>query len=215
MQNRSLRRTTAALLASLLLAGCGGAEDPSTTPIAGDPAVGESLVSGPLCDALPRGTEPGAPALLATEPASVALTWIPVIMNFEASVRAAGMEDELREAEGVTILAPTDEAFLAALSQDTIDDLLLFRHDELRGVLENHIIDGQLSLEELREAGTVSARSGREITVTPAEGDMVTLDDRSQTVCGDYAVGNARIHVVDGMLGEMPEPAEEDVPVGG
>lgn len=213
MLNRPMRRAAAALLTVLLVSGCGTDAEPGPVVIA-DPGADDGT-SGPLCDALPRGEEPGAPRLIADETAEIALTWIPVIMNFEASVRAAGMEEELREADGVTIFTPTDEAFLAALSQDTIDDLLLFRHDELRALLEDHIVDGELSLADLAEAGTVTARSGAEITITPAADGMVTLDDRSETVCGDYAVGNARIHVVDGMLGEMPEPAATEGPGGG
>jgi uncharacterized surface protein with fasciclin (FAS1) repeats len=33
---------------------------------------------------------------------------------------------------------------------------------------------------------------------------MARLDDRAETVCADYAVANARIHVVDGVLGVSP-----------
>ena len=41
------------------------------------------VVSGPLCDALPSGDDPGAPESLTGEPADVALQWIPVLTTFE------------------------------------------------------------------------------------------------------------------------------------
>ena len=106
-------------------------------------------VSGPLCDLLPAGDDPGAPATLTDEPAAVALTWIPVLTTFEAAVRATGMAGEL---DDVTILAPTDDAFPAAFDRRRLDDLLLTRRRELRALLEAHILDGARSLAEPRTA---------------------------------------------------------------
>ena len=67
---------------------------------------------GPLCDALPAGDDPGGPAQLAGLDAAVALTWIPVLTIFEAGTRAAGLTTELADADGLTIFAPSDDAFL-------------------------------------------------------------------------------------------------------
>ena len=156
-------------------------------------------MSGPLCDLLPSGDDPGAPETLTDEPADVALTWIPVVTTFEAAVRAAGLADDLRKADGVTILAPTDDAFAAAFDRQTLDNLLLSRQRELRALLEAHIIDGSLSLAALRDAGSVTTRAGEKLTVAPA-GAMARFDDRATTVCADYDVANGRIHVIGGVL---------------
>jgi uncharacterized surface protein with fasciclin (FAS1) repeats len=156
-------------------------------------------VAGPLCDLLPSGDDPGAPASLEDEPADVALTWIPVVTTFEAAVRASGLGDYLRTADGVTILAPTDDAFARAFDRQTLDDLLLSRQRELRTILETHIIDERLSLAALRDAGSVTTLAGNELTVAPA-GAMARLGDDATTVCADYDVANARIHVIDGVL---------------
>ena len=67
-----------------------------------------AVVTGPLCDLLPSGDDPGAPALLTDEPADVALQWIPVVTTFEAAVRASGLAGYLRRADGVTILDASD-----------------------------------------------------------------------------------------------------------
>jgi Fasciclin domain len=130
------RRVVAALVAAIAAAGCSGADKPERA----------SMVAGPLCDLLPSGDDPGAPETLTDEPADVALQWIPVATTFEAAVRASGLADDLRKADDVTILAPTDDAFAAAFDRQTLDNLLLSRQRELRALLEAHIIDGSLSL---------------------------------------------------------------------
>src|SRR5688572_14008955 len=157
------------------------------------------VVSGPLCDQLPSGDDPGAPADLTDEPADVALQWIPVVTTFEAAVRASGLADDLRKADGVTILAPTDDAFAAAFERQALDDLLLSRQHELRALLEAHIIDGSLSLAALRDTGRVTTLAGDTLTVAPV-GAMARFDDRATTVCADYDVANGRIHVIGGVL---------------
>jgi uncharacterized surface protein with fasciclin (FAS1) repeats len=149
---------------------------------------------------LPSGDDPGAPATLADEPADVALTWIPVVTTFEAAVRASGLAGYLRRADGVTILAPTDDAFAAAFDRQRLDDLLLSQQGELRALLEAHIVEERLSLAALREAGRVTTLAGEELTVAPA-GAMARFDEEATTVCADYDVANARIHVIDGVLG--------------
>jgi uncharacterized surface protein with fasciclin (FAS1) repeats len=156
-------------------------------------------VIGPLCDLLPSGDDPGAPASLTDEPADVALQWIPVLTTFEAAVRASGLAGYLRTADGLTILAPTDDAFAAAFDRQTLDDLLLSRPRELRALLEAHIIAGSLSIAALREAGNVTTLAGDKLAVAP-KGAMARFGNRATTVCGDYDVANARIHVVDGVL---------------
>jgi uncharacterized surface protein with fasciclin (FAS1) repeats len=172
-------------------------------------------VSGPLCQALPTGDDPGAPATIVGEPPDVVLTWIPVITTFEAAVRAAKLEPRLREMDGVTILAPTDEAFEAAFEEQQIDDLLLKRHDELRELLEAHIVAGTHTLADLRDAGEVTTLAGETLKVSPAKA-MARFEDEAKTVCADYAAVNARIHVIDGVLpnslrvGRPPSPRQPE-----
>jgi uncharacterized surface protein with fasciclin (FAS1) repeats len=186
---RVLRRGIGVAALALALAGCGSGDGPppAPTPVA---------VSGPLCDALPAGDDPGAPATLADDPADVALQWIPVLTTFEAAVRATGIAGEL---DDVTILAPTDDAFAAAFDRGRLDELLLKDHDDLRALLEAHIVEGQRSLADLLEDGRATTLAGGEIEAAPADG-MARLDGRATTVCADYAAANARIHVIDAVL---------------
>ena len=193
-------RVVAALAVAIAAVGCSAGDDETPGRAAQPHQANTSIVAGPLCDLLPSGDDPGAPETLTDEPADVALTWIPVLTTFEAAVRAAGLADELRRADGVTILAPTDDAFASAFDRQTLDDLLLSRHRELRALLEAHIVDGSLSLAALRDAGTVTTLDGDTLTVAPA-GAMARFDGRATTVCADYQVANGRIHVIGGVLG--------------
>jgi Fasciclin domain len=194
------RRVVAALVVAIAATGCSGGDD-DTPERAARPheAPNTSIVAGPLCGRLPSGDDPGAPETLTDEPADVALTWIPVVTTFEAAVRAAGLADDLRRADGVTILAPTDDAFAAAFDRQRLDKLLLSRQRELRALLEAHIIDGSLSLAALRETDRVTTLAGDTLTVAP-KGAMARFGARATTVCADYAVANGRIHVIGGVL---------------
>ena len=194
------RRVVAALVVAIAAAGCSGGDDDMPDRAARThEAPNRSMVAGPLCDLLPSGDDPGAPETLADEPADVALQWIPVVTTFEAAVRASGLAGDLHRADGVTILAPTDDAFTNAFDRQKLDDLLLSQQGELRAILEAHIIDGSLSLAALRDAGSVTTLAGDTLTVAPA-GDMARFGGRATTVCADYDVANAKIHVVDGVL---------------
>jgi hypothetical protein len=194
------RRVAAALVVVIAAASGSGCGDERPERAAGPRETQKAPgVVGPLCSVLPSGDDPGAPASLTDKPADVVLQWIPVVTTFEAAVRASGLARYLRRADGVTILAPTDDAFAAAFDRQTLDDLLLKRQRELRALLEGHIIDGSLSLAALRSAGSVTTLAGDTLAVAPA-GAMARLDDGATTVCADYDAANARIHVIDGVL---------------
>jgi uncharacterized surface protein with fasciclin (FAS1) repeats len=194
------RRVVATLLAAIVAPSCSGGDGDNPEPPSQARGVPNArVVTGPLCDLLPSGDDPGAPASLRDDPADVALQWIPVLTTFEAAVRASGLAPYLRRANGVTILAPTDDAFAAAFDRQTLDDLLLSRQRELRALLRAHIVDRSLSLAALRDAGSVTTLAGDTLTVAP-KGAMARFGDRATTVCANYEVANARIHVIDSVL---------------
>jgi len=178
-------------------------DDPQPGAPAG--AVTADGLRGPLCDQLPKGDEPGAPQFLREMAADEALTWMPVLTVFEAGARATGIDEELRTSEGVTILAPSDDTFARVFGDQTLDDLLLSRTDELRALLEAHIVGELASIDDMVVAGRLTTLSGDTLTVRGAEG-LLQLNDRAGTLCGDYQAANARIHIIDGLLGDLPAP---------
>ncbi len=197
-------RLLTVILLVLALAACGG-----DSADAGDEDASAPELVGSLCEVLPQAGEPGGPEVLATMRADEALTWIPVVTYFEAAARATGMDAELADAEAVTILVPTDDAMLLALNQSTYDELIISRQDELRRLLEAHIVDGRHSLEELEAAGTVTTIGGDTHDVW-VEGELPVFGPTAETVCGGYSTANATIHVIGGVLGDLPELAEDE-----
>ncbi len=208
---RTTPRLAAAVLSlALAAAGCSSSDADSRTGArqANGDSVATPRVTGPLCDLLPSGTDPGNPALLAHEPADVALQWIPVLTTFEAAIRASGMAAELRATKGMTILAPTDDAFEAKFSEDTVDELILTRKDDLRRLLKSHMVDGSRSLAELIDAGSVTTLAGESVQVARADA-MARIADGAETVCADYQATNVRIHVINKVLGDLPTTAND------
>ncbi len=195
-----------ALATLLAVTGCTGGDATDVdgiTPVA-------FTVTGPLCAELPAGTEPGNPESRAGMPAEQAVQWIPVLTTFDAAVRATGLAGELT---GVTVLAPTDDAFAEKFSRTNLDELLLHDTDELRELLREHLLTAPMSVAEMVAAGTVKTVAEGELTVT-AQGPVARFGNEAETVCADYQATNARIHVIDHVLGSLPSSAggEDDHP---
>ncbi|GAB3842425.1 hypothetical protein GCM10029963_15440 [Micromonospora andamanensis] len=202
---RRILPITGAALAAVLLIGLGSTSGKDSG--AADAVPAGVAVTGPLCDLLPAGSEPGNPASLADQPADQALQWIPVLTTFEAAVRATGLAEELTRE--VTILAPTDDAFAGKFSRTNLDELLLRDTDELRELLRDHLVAGALPVADLVAAGTVTTVAGTSLTVTGV-GQGARLDEQAETVCADYRAAGVRIHVINEVLGDLPTTAGQD-----
>ncbi|MEU5964527.1 fasciclin domain-containing protein [Micromonospora parva] len=163
-------------------------------------------VTGPLCAALPTGTDPGNPSFLAGQPVDQALRWIPTLTTFEAAVRTSGALTDLPTGADVTILAPSDDAFAAMFSEDNWDDLMTRHTDQLRTLLKAHLITGTHTIDDLATAGTTTTLDGTTVTVTRT-GPTTRLADRADAVCADYRATNARIHIINAVLGALPKTA--------
>ncbi|GIF75228.1 fasciclin domain-containing protein [Asanoa siamensis] len=194
----------AALAAALLTTGCTGAaaDEPSRGTAAAGAGGG---VSGPLCAELPTGDAPGNPNALASQPLGEALKWITVLTTFEGALRASDLLPELAGKPAITVLAPTDDAFGTKFSQDNLDQLMIKDKETLRTLLRAHIIDGSLSLADLRDADTLRTLDGTAVTIKPS--DAMASIGEAVTVCADYRMANGRIHVINHVLGNLPTTA--------
>ncbi|MEU4553640.1 putative surface protein with fasciclin (FAS1) repeats [Micromonospora violae] len=202
---RPRSHTPRLLAVALLLATTACTATTDTTPPAN---TGAPQVTGPLCAALPTGTDPGNPTFLASQPVDQALRWIPTLTTFEAALRTSGALTDLPTDTGVTILAPSDDAFAAKFSEDNWDDLMARHHDQLRTLLKAHLIAGAHSIEDLVTAGTATTLDGATVTLTRT-GPTARLDDRADAVCADYQATNARIHIINAVLGPLPTTADD------
>jgi hypothetical protein len=107
-------------------------------------------------------------------------------------IRAAGLEDMLKEDGSYTMFVPTDQA-LAALPksvQTQLDD-----PDTLKDVLLYHIVEGDPNYTDLTEAGQVTTLQGSDLTVTTDKDDT---DHYYFYLNGDARVENYRYRIVNG-----------------
>jgi uncharacterized surface protein with fasciclin (FAS1) repeats len=204
-----LRRTgtTAALLLtlSLSLAACGddgdngdssGNENTPSSSMNDDSKAGAAADTfGPGCSAIPTS---GAGSFngMATEPVATAASANPLLKTLVAAVGEAGLVDTLNSAEGLTVFAPTDDAFGKIPKKDL--NAVLADKDLLTKILTHHVIAGQLGPDEI--AGEHETLAGDMVTVEGA-GDAFTVGpDSAAVLCGNIPTANATVYVIDSVL---------------
>ncbi len=175
---------------------------PSATPV--------SKPTRSLCPFLPSGTDPGSPADLVDKTADTAISAIPVLTVFGSAVQQTGMDERLRNASEVTVLAPTDDAFLTDLSEEELDELILRRHGDLEALLEMHVIPSRRSLAQLVRTRSVPTLAGGVATFASPDGS-VRISDDAQVTCSDLNAANGTIHIIDSVLGRKPVPPEVEL----
>ena len=98
---------------------------------------------------------------MADDPVATAASNNPLLTTLVAAVTEAGLVDTLNSAEGITVFAPTDDAFAKIPKKDL--NALLADKKALTTVLTHHVVAGQLSPEDV--AGEHETLAGDMITV--------------------------------------------------
>ncbi|MFN0089565.1 MAG: fasciclin domain-containing protein [Acidimicrobiales bacterium] len=117
------------------------------------------------------------------------------------AVQAAGLVDALRAPGPLTVFAPTDQAFGAALSSLGITkEALLADKARLTAILQYHVVPGRVTAADVvKLAGQeVSTLGGKAAKVT-VSGGTVSVND-ARVVTPDVAASNGVIHVIDKVL---------------
>jgi len=215
MQRNTLRRTgglaALALTATLGLAACGGSDDStasasdktSTSSMPSDKMSSSDSMSsdagaqtfGPGCSAIPTS---GAGSFngMATEPVATAASANPLLKTLVKAVGVAGLADTLNSADGITVFAPTDDAF-GKIPPKTLDKVLKDKKT-LTAVLSHHVIGEQLSPDQL--AGEHKTLAGDTVTVKGSGEDFTVDDENAKILCGNIPTANATVYVVDTVL---------------
>jgi len=117
--------------------------------------------------------------------------------TFVAAIEAAGLENELRAPGPHTVFAPSDGAF-AKLGKDTLDGLLHpDNRQELRQLLLNHIVEGEVQLRG-SEGATVKTLGGKTWTVKHELRGFVIENAIIDKV--GVVASNGLIHIIDRVL---------------
>jgi uncharacterized surface protein with fasciclin (FAS1) repeats len=218
---RSIQRVVtlgAAAAAVVVLGACSApSQEPSTAtdvppvptvaaagPLTPEPGPGSTTaaeVFGPGCASLPTGDDPGSLSSMSLAPVAAAAGTNPQLTTLTELIGRANLTEALNAAPGLTVFAPTNEAFaklsperLAALQADPA---------RLGPVLQYHVSGVRQSAEELKAAGTVTELAGGTVRIGGA-GEEMTVADASGTtanvVCGNIPTGNATVFLIDSVL---------------
>jgi uncharacterized surface protein with fasciclin (FAS1) repeats len=153
---------------------------------------------GPACSAVPASGA-GSFTGMAQDPVATAASNNPVLSSLVGAVKEAGLVDTLNGADGITVFAPTDDAF-SALPKATLDAAMADPKGLLTSVLTYHVVEGKLSPEML--AGTHETLQGGTIEITGAGKDF-KVNGQSSVVCGNVQTANATVYIIDNVL--MPK----------
>ncbi len=215
MNHRSLRRSSGiaalALVATFGLAACSGDSDSETaadnpaTAASSDTASSDAASPGAMdaaadtfgagCSAIPAS---GAGSFngMATEPVATAASANPLLKTLVAAVGKAGLVDTLNSADGITVFAPTDDAFGKIPPKDL--DAVLASEDTLTKILTYHVVAGELAPDDL--AGTHETLEGEKVTVEGSGDDFTVGADDAKVLCGNIPTANATVYVIDSVL---------------
>lgn len=203
---------TVGAIALLALSACGDGDTDTTA--AGSSATPSMSASAPMassspsmasaqfgsgCAAVPTDpANPGSFEAMAKVPVATAASGNPVLSTLVTAVKKANLVDSLNGAQGVTVFAPTNDAFAKIPKADL--DKVLADDATLKKVLTYHVVPEQLSPDTL--AGTHKTLQGGELTVT-GSGTSFTVNGTSMVVCGNVSTANATVYIVDTVL--MPK----------
>lgn len=217
--NRSLRRTSGlaalALTATLGLAACGGSDSEgadsgtaSQTPTSEAPSPSDDMSSSAA-----EGTDPAAQTFgdgcaavptsgggsfdgMATEPVATAASANPLLKTLVTAVTKAGLVDTLNSADGITVFAPTDDAF-AKIPKKTLNSVLADKKT-LTKILTYHVVPGELTPDQL--AGTHKTLEGEKLTVKGSDESFTVGTGKANVICGNIPTANATVYVIDSVL---------------
>ena len=208
------RKAAAALLCSAVIAVSASACSSSTSKPAAAPAASSSSSMTPAggsssssdmtagsasapfgaaCSAVPT-SGPGSFNGMATDPVATAASNNPVLSTLVTAVKAAGLVDTLNTAQGITVFAPTNDAF-AKIPADTLKAVLADKA-KLTKILTYHVVSGKLSPDQL--AGTHTTLEGGTLNVT-GSGQSFQVNG-ANVVCGNVQTANATVYIVDTVL---------------
>jgi uncharacterized surface protein with fasciclin (FAS1) repeats len=196
---RSAVGWTAALTLSVsLLGACSMGSDnkvnepmpEKTTASASGPAA---QTFGPACSAIPKS---GAGSFngMATAPVASAASANPLLETLVAAVTKADLVDTLNGAEGLTVFAPTNDAFAKLPKADL--DAVLADKALLTKILTHHVVGEKLDPSQVDgEHETLNKDS---VTVEGDESGMTV--DGAKVLCGNIPTDNATVYVIDTVL---------------
>ncbi|MQY03628.1 fasciclin domain-containing protein [Actinomadura macrotermitis] len=206
MKMRTLGSGLLATGLALGLAACGGGDDksdsaaPPASSSAAAPASGPAATGpfGPACSSVPASGK-GSFAGMAQDPVATAASNNPALSTLVTAVKKAGLADTLNSAAGITVFAPTNDAFAKIPKKDL--DAVLADKKKLTSILTYHVVPGKQAPSALANGDFKSLQGGQ--VMTSGSGESYKVNDTANVVCGNVPTRNATVYIIDSVL--MPK----------
>ncbi|MFD8939225.1 fasciclin domain-containing protein [Streptomyces sp. NPDC059578] len=153
---------------------------------------------GPACAGVPKegaGSFDG----MAKDPVATAASNNPALSTLVAAVKQAGLVDTLNNARGITVFAPTNDAFAKIPKADL--DKVLADKKKLTDILTYHVVGRNLTPQQLENGSFETLQKGK--VTTRGSGQSYKVNDSASVVCGNVSTSNATVYIVDSVL--MPQ----------
>ncbi|MFD7026593.1 fasciclin domain-containing protein [Streptomyces sp. NPDC059917] len=172
--------------------------DPAAAPPQDASMAGMDMPFGPACSAMPAAGA-GSFSGMAKDPVATAASNNPALSTLVAAVKQAGLADTLNSAKGITVFAPTNDAFAKIPKADL--DKVLADKAMLTKVLTHHVVSQKLTPNQL-EKGSFDTLAKSRITTT-GSGQAFQVNGTANVLCGNVKTANANVYVIDTVL--MPQ----------
>ena len=204
-----LASLAAALALPLVLTACSGGmtssapattSAPSMTATApmSTPAMTPSMSAqpfGPGCASVPMSGK-GSFDGMSSDPVATAASNNPLLSTLVTAVTKAGLVDTLNNAKGITVFAPTNDAF--AKIDPAILNKVLADKEMLTAILTEHVVGQSLTPDKL--AGTFDSLNPKQGVMVSGSGDSFTVNKTAKVVCGNVKTANATVYIIDTVL---------------
>ncbi|MGW5045790.1 fasciclin domain-containing protein [Streptomyces griseoluteus] len=181
----TVRFTGAALAAIPLALGAltsqSSAQDASPSP---------SGTFGPGCSALSQKAD------TAKDKVVDAAAAYPQLSQLVSAAVRAHLTDTLNNKSAVTVFAPNNDAFKKVTTSQLSS--LLNNEGQLKKVLTYHVVDKQITPDQLSNGSFTTVEGGK--LTTSGSGTDFKVNGKAHIVCGNIKAANATIYVVDSVL---------------
>ncbi|MYR86673.1 fasciclin domain-containing protein [Streptomyces sp. SID685] len=150
----------------------------------------------------PSGTfGPGCPAVsqkidTVKDKVTEAAAAYPQLSQLVSAAVRARLNGTLDSKSHITVFAPSDQAFQKVSASQLTS--LLKNQGQLKKVLTYHVVDKQITPDELSHGSFTTVEGGK--LTTSGSGTDFKVNGRASIVCGNIKAANATIYVIDSVL---------------
>ena len=115
------------------------------------------------------------------------------------AVEAAGLAETLSGDGPFTVLAPTNEAFEAALAALGLTKEQLLANENLADILKYHVLAGAVASSDIASEPSRTTVQGEQVEIA-SDGSVVTVNGSATVATPDVMASNGIVHVIDAVL---------------